>query len=307
MSSIGSPYPLPPEVFTSSGYENPINQKSSLAKFFKNFGWILALVLVISGYGVNHLLQKNRVLSPITDSAKFAVNLFSENPSTCSPAMNSGFMTCIISIQISNNSSIPQHLYGSVYAVADSSVYKADTNFSSTSIDTYNDILDPNETKGSVLAFSVPTGSTITDIFVANNGSTSPADSIFDLKLSVAAVESASTAGSSSSPSLSDNSSDSSDIESRLNSAGTTSWSLDPVVNPATPDVHVYLGDTCAAWVFPDQQSAQSAVDNGTFSSMRSWIGTDSTTNYGIVLAADAPDDQCAQTAVSVFNWNPLQ
>jgi hypothetical protein len=40
---------------------------------------------------------------------------------------------------------------------------------------------------------------------------------------------------------------------------------------------------------------------------MRSWIGSDSTTNYGIVLVADAPDDQCAQTAVNFFSWNPLQ
>ena len=153
-------------------------------------------MLVISCFGVTHLLQKNQELSPIADLSKFAVSLFSENPSSCFLSMNSGFMTCIISTQIYANSSIPQKLERSIYAVADGSVYQADTSFSSTSIDTYNDVLNPNETKNSVLAFYVPAVSTITDIFVANNGSISPADSIFDLKLSVAAFELAFTSDS---------------------------------------------------------------------------------------------------------------
>ena len=239
-------------------------------------------------------------------SSNFKVNLYSGDTPNCSPATSIGFVTCIISIQITNSTSVPQQIQGSIYSVADGKVYKVDTSVGSNSIDTYSDTFNPNETKGSVLAFTVPAKSTITEIFVSNHGTTSPSNSVFDLKISIAAIDNASISEGNSTTSSSPDSKSSSNLLSRLNALRSTVWVEDPSNGLNTDVMHAYLGDTCSVWVFPDEQTAQSAVDAGTFSDLQSWIGTDGVTKYGIILSANTPEDSCAQIAVSVLNWSAL-
>lgn len=95
-------------------------------------------------------------------------------------------MTCIVSMDIENITDSPQRISGTIYGYADDKVYKA-SNWLTNSIDVYEDTLNPGETKGSVVAFDIPNGSTLTKVFV---GPTSdPNDAIMTLELNLLAQD----------------------------------------------------------------------------------------------------------------------
>ncbi len=119
-------------------------------------------------------------------SSNFEATLSAETDEYCSPFGDSGLETCIVSMNIKNITDIPQRITGTIYGYADGKVYKA-SDWLTNSIDFYEDTLNPGETKGSVVAFDIPTGSTLTKVFV---GPTSdPKDAIMTLELNLLAQD----------------------------------------------------------------------------------------------------------------------
>lgn len=124
--------------------------------------------------------------SALGAKSNFEATLSSDSDKYCSPFGESGLMTCIVSMDIKNISDSPQRISGTIYGYADNKVYKA-SNWLTNSIDFYEDTLNPGETKGSVVAFDIPTGSTLTKVFV---GPTSdPNDAIMTLELNLLAQD----------------------------------------------------------------------------------------------------------------------
>lgn len=97
--------------------------------------------------------------------SNFEATLSNDSDKYCSPFAESDLVTCIISINIKNITDVPQRISGTIYGYADKKVYKASV-WLANSIDMYEDILNPGETKGSVITFDIPKGSTLTKIFV---------------------------------------------------------------------------------------------------------------------------------------------
>jgi hypothetical protein len=124
--------------------------------------------------------------SSLGASSNFEATLSAETDEYCSPFGDSGLETCIVSMNIKNITDIPQRITGTIYGFADGKVYKA-SDWLTNSIDFYEDTLNPGETKGSVVAFDIPTGSTLTKVFV---GPTSdPNDAIMTLELNLLAQD----------------------------------------------------------------------------------------------------------------------
>jgi hypothetical protein len=124
--------------------------------------------------------------SSLSASSNFEATLSAETDEYCSPFGDSGLETCIVSMNIKNITDIPQRITGTIYGYADGKVYKA-SNWLTNSIDFYEDTLNPGETKGSVIAFDIPKGSTLTKVFV---GPTSdPNDAIMTLELNLLAQD----------------------------------------------------------------------------------------------------------------------
>ena len=110
------------------------------------------------------------MLTPLACSSSeamsnFEATLSNDSDKYCSPFVESDLVTCIISINIKNITDVPQRISGTIYGYADKKVYKASV-WLANSIDTYEDVLNPGETKGSVVAFDIPKGSTLTKVFV---------------------------------------------------------------------------------------------------------------------------------------------
>lgn len=117
-------------------------------------------------------------------SSNFEATLSAETDEYCSPFGDTGLETCIVSMNIKNITNSPQRISGTIYGYADGKVYKA-SDWLTNSIDFYEDTLNPEETKGSVVAFDIPKGSTLTKVFV---GPTSdPKDAIMTLELNLLA------------------------------------------------------------------------------------------------------------------------
>jgi hypothetical protein len=124
--------------------------------------------------------------SALGAKSNFEATLSSDSDKYCSPFGESGLMTCIVSMDIKNISDSPQRISGTIYGYADNKVYKA-SNWLTNSIDVYEDTLNPGETKGSVVAFDIPNGSTLTKVFA---GPTSdPNDAIMTLELNLLAQD----------------------------------------------------------------------------------------------------------------------
>ena len=124
--------------------------------------------------------------SSLGTKSNFEATLSGETDEYCSPFGDSGLETCIVSMNIKNITDIPQRISGTIYGFADGKVYKA-SDWLTNSIDFYEDTLNPGETKGSVVAFDIPTGSTLTKVFV---GPTSdPKDAIMTLELNLLAQD----------------------------------------------------------------------------------------------------------------------
>ena len=124
--------------------------------------------------------------SSLATNSNFEATLSAETDEYCSPFGDSGLQTCIVSMDIKNITNGPQRISGTIYGYADGKVYKA-SNWLTNSIDFYEDTLNPGETKGSVVAFDIPKGSTLTKVFV---GPTSdPNDSIMTLELNLLAQD----------------------------------------------------------------------------------------------------------------------
>jgi hypothetical protein len=124
--------------------------------------------------------------SSLGASSNFEATLSAETDEYCSPFGDSGLETCIVSMNIKNITNSPQRITGTIYGYADGKVYKA-SDWLTNSIDFYEDTLNPGETKGSVVAFDIPTGSTLTKVFV---GPTSdPKDAIMTLELNLLAQD----------------------------------------------------------------------------------------------------------------------
>lgn len=124
--------------------------------------------------------------SALGTKSNFEATLSNDSDKYCSPFGESGLMTCIVSMDIKNITDSPQRISGTIYGYADDKVYKA-SNWLTNSIDVYEDTLNPGETKGSVVAFDIPNGSTLTKVFA---GPTSdPNDAIMTLELNLLAQD----------------------------------------------------------------------------------------------------------------------
>lgn len=117
----------------------------------------------------------------------FEATLFDEASDSCSVTDGSSLSTCIVSINITNTSDVAQTLYGTIYAVADGKVYRASTWLGG--IDIFSDTLNPGITKGAVLNFDVPIGSTITEIFASSNGTPDSSNVVLSLELDLFATD----------------------------------------------------------------------------------------------------------------------
>ena len=124
--------------------------------------------------------------SSLGTTRNFEATLSIETDEYCSPFDDSGLETCIVSMDIKNITNSPQRISGTIYGYADGKVYKA-ANWLTNSIDVYEDTLNPGEIRGSVVAFDIPKGSTLTKVFV---GPTSdPNDAIMTLELNLLAQD----------------------------------------------------------------------------------------------------------------------
>ena len=121
-------------------------------------------------------------------SSVFEATLFDEASDSCSATDGSSLSTCVVSINITNTSDVTQTLYGTIYAVADGQVYRAATWLGG--IDIFSDTLNPGITKGAVLNFDVPIGSTITQIFASSDADPNSSNVVLSLDLDLFAADS---------------------------------------------------------------------------------------------------------------------
>jgi hypothetical protein len=88
---------------------------------------------------------------------------------SCSDTQITDSLTCILAISVKNNSSAAVHLYGDIYALVDGMVFKATTTYGG--IDYVSTDINPGESQSATISFDVPSGSNISDIFIADNAS----------------------------------------------------------------------------------------------------------------------------------------
>jgi flagellar basal body-associated protein FliL len=118
----------------------------------------------------------------------FEANLFDKAGDSCSANEDSSLSTCTVSINVTNISDVAQTLYGTIYAVADGKVYRAATWLGG--IDIFSDTLNPGITKGAVLNFDIPIGSTITQIFASSDADPNSNNVVLSLELDLLAADS---------------------------------------------------------------------------------------------------------------------
>jgi hypothetical protein len=226
--------------------------------------------------------------------------------SSCIESMQGSHTYCMFPIQITNNSNSPISLDGTYYATVDGKVFEASSDTGSTGIKSVSDTWNPGDIKSGMVAFDVPTGSMIQNIFLNTTGDGKTAEVVMQVNTR-ASIDGGST-GSSSASGTSKVVIDKTGILKRLNAAGAISWSADPFTDLTNShSLGVFLSDQCGVWVFKDENSAQTAADNGIFDGKTYWIGTDSTSDDGIVLLADDATNVCAQKVVKVMNWSGIQ
>ena len=95
----------------------------------------------------------------------------------------------------------------------------------------------------------------------------------------------------------------------RLNKESETEWLEDPAVDlTGSNSLAVYLesgGDNCAIWVFPNEVTARSALDNQIldFPGYEIYVGEDSTSNLGIVALSPFSGAACEFVIAKVLGW----
>lgn len=96
------------------------------------------------------------------------------------------------------------------------------------------------------------------------------------------------------------------DILTRLNARGSEGWEEDAFGSLDSRVESIYLGGTCAVWVFPDQMTAETSYNDGLFEffSGEVWYGGDSVSEKGVVLLTEGNTTSCYKTAFAVFDWS---
>ena len=152
--------------------------------------WLI-LFLVMSAAAIGFAIYSNsEKLSQSWpgSTSVFEATLFDEASDSCSATDGSSLSTCIVSINITNTSDVAQTLYGTIYAVADGKIYRASTWLGGSDI--FSDTLNPGITKGAVLNFDVPIGSTITQIFASSDADPNSSNVVLSLELDLFATDS---------------------------------------------------------------------------------------------------------------------
>jgi Domain of unknown function (DUF4352) len=279
---------------------SPDRRKSSFRT--KPLNYVLIAVLVIGGFSQLRNFTEKKINSP------FVANLVLNTPPSCSASDNSQMYYCIISIQITNTSTVPQTLNGTIFAIAEGKTYQASTDLGADSIDHYLDTFNPQESKSSVLDFKIPKGATIQTIFVSPTGAPTKEGASFVLPLKLVAQDNQ-TSPSGNLDQQSDvpsSNTDGSGILSRLNAIGDVKWKSETDSTVQAGADQVYNGQGCLVWVYSSESAMQDAINSGDFSKTLYWHGKDLVSGANVVLATQDKNNPCAQDIVSVLNWGPL-
>jgi hypothetical protein len=161
-------------------------------------------------------------------------------------------------IQIRNNSNNPISLNGTYYATVDGKIFEASSDVGSTGIKSVSDTWNPGDVKSGLVAFDVPTGSTIKNIFLNTTGDRKSAEVAMRVN-TIANVDGGTVVFPT--PNSSNVATDKTGILKRLSAAGSISWNADPSTDFSNShSLGVFLSDQCGVWVFKDENSAQTAV-----------------------------------------------
>ena len=185
------------DLYPASIYPESAGQNVELSQKGKSPGkkgisivWLILFLTMCAatiGFAIYSNSEKLSQSWPGSNSV-FEATLFDEASDSCSATDNSSLSTCIVSIHITNTTDVAQTLYGTIYAVADGKVYKASTWLGG--IDIFSDTLNPGITKGAVLNFDVPIGSTITKIFASSDADSNSSNVVLSLELDLFAANS---------------------------------------------------------------------------------------------------------------------
>lgn len=99
------------------------------------------------------------------------------------------------------------------------------------------------------------------------------------------------------------------EILNRLYENSDLGWNID-IANDLSGSnaLGVILSDDgeCGVWIFNDVTEILKAYDRGLFANSQTWYGTDSNTNFGIMLISSSPKNQCANDLAKTLNWDSL-
>jgi hypothetical protein len=100
---------------------------------------------------------------------------------SCDETEDPGDVYCIMAIRVKNDGDASKDIYGDIFALVDGKVFKADSTFGG--ITYVSTDINPGETAASTVAFKVPRGSSISQIFISDtaDGGLKNAKLILDL------------------------------------------------------------------------------------------------------------------------------
>ena len=168
--------PLIPNSPSPAQSSNYLAMFRNLPQSKQNIIWIVLLVIIVAiQYGPKLLSLTGSSLSSVVGQTAanqipgLTMEAVPSTDSQCTEAYNPANVWCTLGFSVANTGSSANHLYGDVFALVDGQTFKSTNIFGA--ITYVSTDINPGETQSAIVTFEVPSGSTISHIFIADSAS----------------------------------------------------------------------------------------------------------------------------------------
>jgi hypothetical protein len=155
---------------------NYIAMFRNLPQSKQNTIWIVLLLIFLAiQYGPKLLSSTGSSLSSVVGQTAanqipgLTMEAAPNTDSQCTEAYNTANVWCTLGFSVTNTGSSANHLYGDVFALVDGQTFKSTDIFGG--ITYVSTDINPGQSQSAIVTFEVPSGSTISHIFIADSAS----------------------------------------------------------------------------------------------------------------------------------------
>jgi hypothetical protein len=168
--------PLTPKSPPPETSVNYLALFKNLPRSKQNTIWIVLLLIFLAiQYGPKLLSSTGSSLSSVVGQTAanqipgLTMEAVPSTDSQCSEAYTTANVWCTLGFSVTNTGSSANHLYGDVFALVDGQTFKSTDIFGG--ITYVSTDINPGQSQSALVTFEVPSGSTISHIFIADSAS----------------------------------------------------------------------------------------------------------------------------------------